>query len=315
MPRRPLTDAERLESKKRKQEACRKYAKSEKGKALNLKNKKKHLSIPEYREHINKLRRLAYQAKKRQLHVDKESNECQRPKLGVERLNMTECQNRWPDSFPAFIPRTTKNKMAADFAESIYNIPENTPDSTSSPESVPLVNPDWPPEGRQDDAKQSSTSNDASNTNSPVIKLEVDIDDGSQNDALCSADGSGYGCIIPSSVCEVVTDIQQSHIQRCRTPTERRDIGTEFEFFDSSGEHPIEMFFKSMGATVKTFPPHLMVIAKLKVAKIIADLELQAMAEMGVDNAGYCGSNGSKWFASDSLDHHQEIFPVPDSSR
>ncbi|GIY96492.1 hypothetical protein CEXT_607991 [Caerostris extrusa] len=63
-------------------------------------------------------------------------------------------------------------------------------------ESVPLVNPDWLPEGRQD-VKQDSTSNDASNTSSPVIKIEADIEDGSQNDGLRPADESDYGCIIP----------------------------------------------------------------------------------------------------------------------
>ncbi|GIY14503.1 hypothetical protein CDAR_293641, partial [Caerostris darwini] len=87
MPRRPLTDAERLESQKRKQECKRKYAKSEKGKALNLKNKKKHRSIPEYREHMNRLRRIAYQAKKSQLRIDEVSTECKQPKLGVEMFN------------------------------------------------------------------------------------------------------------------------------------------------------------------------------------------------------------------------------------
>ncbi|GIY57563.1 major centromere autoantigen B [Caerostris extrusa] len=307
MPRRPLTEAERLESKKRKQECKRKYAKSEKGKALNLKNKKKHRSIPEYREHMNRLRRIAYQAKKSQLRIDEVSTECKQPKLDVKMFNVTECRNRWSNSFPGFIPRTIMSSMTVDFSESIYDIPENTSNNKSSSDSVLLRNSDWHPgsaEGRQDVAKPSSTSNDVSNRNSPVIKIEVGIEEGSENDALHPAADKknccDYGYIIPISLCEVVTDIQQSRIQKCRTPefdcgmpNERRETGTEFESSDSSGEHPIEMFFKSMGATVKTFPPHLVAIAKLKVTNAIADLELQAVAEMSVNNAAFCSNNGS----------------------
>ncbi|GIY61510.1 major centromere autoantigen B [Caerostris extrusa] len=235
---------------------------------------------------------------------------------------VAECKNRWRvvrDSFPDYIPETKRNKMTVDFAESIYDIPGNNKSNDKSiSESVPLQNPNWLPgsaNSRLDDAKP-STSNGVANTKSPVIntispviKLEMDIEEESKTDPLYTTDenNSDYGYIIPSTVCEVVTEphiqsshsvTQQPHIQRtpefdCGTSNERREIGTELESSDSNIEHPIEMFFKSMAATVKTFPPHLMAIAKLKVCKIITDLELQALTETGLSSAGFCGKNGS----------------------
>ncbi|GIY42670.1 major centromere autoantigen B [Caerostris darwini] len=269
----------------------------------------------EHRDECLRLQREWSRAAREQ-HVARYRAQDQERQQTSRALTLAECKNRWRvvrESFPDYIPETKRNKMTVDFAESIYDIPgNNASNGKSTSESLPLGNPNWLPGsaiGRPDDAK-ASTSN-VPNTNSPVIKIEMDIEEESKTDPLYTADenNSDYGYIIPSTMCEVVTDphVQSSHsvtqqprIQRtppefdCGTPNDRREIGMELESSDSNIEHSIEMFFKSMAATVKTFPPHLMAIAKLKVCKIITDLELQAITEMGLNNAGFCVKNGSE---------------------
>ncbi|GFW46036.1 major centromere autoantigen B [Trichonephila clavipes] len=164
-------------------------------------------------------------------------------------------------------------------------------------------------------SSQNNQVQDASTENSNFsvgeIKLEIESDDENRTgDGEPQAVGRNYDYIIPNCLSDILPDNQQPTIPKKRprendtgtssgtkkrrenqiviAGTESNTAAVESETTGTKkgpkvAEHPIETFFKSMAATVMTFPPELIAVAKYEVCKIISKLEIAALSQNTTD--------------------------------
>ncbi|KAF8777334.1 Major centromere autoantigen B like protein [Argiope bruennichi] len=222
--------------------------------------------------------------------------------------SVAKCKNRWAsirDTFPETTePRKKHKSSEVTYTQSIYEADNGkllgNPEAEKPPSnSIKLENSTWPADFA--DFPDQSSSDQGPSMNFPEIKVEVNNFGGEErtdgNDSIIENSNCGFGYIVPNSLYEVVTKTEPS-LSKKRTCAES-DEGTASAKSNKKGElsssesesvavaqpeykpaeHPIETFFKSMAATVMTFPPHLMAIAKLNVCKLITELELRALTE------------------------------------
>ncbi|XP_055943762.1 uncharacterized protein LOC129974966 isoform X1 [Argiope bruennichi] len=222
--------------------------------------------------------------------------------------SVAKCKNRWAsirDTFPETTePRKKHKSSEVTYTQSIYEADNGkllgNPEAEKRPSnSIKLENSTWPADFA--DFPDQSSSDQGPSMNFPEIKVEVNNFGGEErtdgNNSIIENSNCGFGYIVPNSLYEVVTKTEPS-LSKKRTCAES-DEGTASAKSNKKGElsssesesvavaqpeykpaeHPIETFFKSMAATVMTFPPHLMAIAKLNVCKLITELELRALTE------------------------------------
>ncbi|GBN20320.1 Major centromere autoantigen B [Araneus ventricosus] len=222
--------------------------------------------------------------------------------------SVAECKNRWAsirDTFPETTePRKKYKSEEVPYTQSIYDADNvkllgiGSTEKTSS-HLMQLENSTWSADYA--DFPDQGSSDRGPNINFPEIKVEVDtFDEEDKTDGNVPAPENGscdFRYIVPNSLCDVATHTQPSVSKKLTfaesdedivsaKSKKRRELSsseselvavTETEY--KPLEHPIETFFKSMAATVLTFPPHLMAIAKLNVCKLITELELRALTE------------------------------------
>lgn len=70
---------------------------------------------------------------------------------------------------------------------------------------------------------------------------------------------------------KMIKEIRKGREKRLATLKETK----EAEYADN---HPIQIFFKSMASTVMTFPPELAVETRMRVCKIVSEMELCSLA-------------------------------------
>ncbi|CAL1264116.1 unnamed protein product [Larinioides sclopetarius] len=220
--------------------------------------------------------------------------------------NVAECKNRWAsirDTFPETTePRKKLKGGEVPYTQSIYDEDDVKPLGIASTEKtashlMQLETSLWSADYTTYPDQNSSQQGPA--LNFPEIKVEVesfDEEDNTDGNDPTSENGKcNFPYIVPNSLCEVATNTQTSTkrtsaesdegIVNAKSPKRRELSSSESELIANNDieckpqEHPIETFFKSMAATVLTFPPHLMAIAKLNVCKLITELELRALTE------------------------------------
>ncbi|GFR24627.1 major centromere autoantigen B [Trichonephila clavata] len=151
------------------------------------------------------------------------------------------------------------------------------------------------------------TSTENSNFSVGDIKVEIESDDENRTgDDKPQEAGNNYDYIIPNCLSDVLPDNLQPTIPKKRpyendagtscgtkkrrenqiviASTESNTAAAESETTvpqkgPEVAEHPIQTFFKSMAATVMTFPPELIAVAKYEVCKIISKLEIAALSQ------------------------------------
>ncbi|CAL1264117.1 unnamed protein product [Larinioides sclopetarius] len=220
--------------------------------------------------------------------------------------SVAECKNRWAsirDTFPETTePRKKLKGGEVPYTQSIYDEDDVKPLGIASTEKtashlMQLETSLWSADYTTYPDQNSSQQGPA--LNFPEIKVEVesfDEEDNTDGNDPTSENGKcNFPYIVPNSLCEVATNTQTSTkrtsaesdegIVNAKSPKRRELSSSESELIANNDieckpqEHPIETFFKSMAATVLTFPPHLMAIAKLNVCKLITELELRALTE------------------------------------
>ncbi|CAL1264114.1 unnamed protein product [Larinioides sclopetarius] len=221
-------------------------------------------------------------------------------------FEVAECKNRWAsirDTFPETTePRKKLKGGEVPYTQSIYDEDDVKPLGIASTEKtashlMQLETSLWSADYTTYPDQNSSQQGPA--LNFPEIKVEVesfDEEDNTDGNDPTSENGKcNFPYIVPNSLCEVATNTQTSTkrtsaesdegIVNAKSPKRRELSSSESELIANNDieckpqEHPIETFFKSMAATVLTFPPHLMAIAKLNVCKLITELELRALTE------------------------------------
>lgn len=74
-------------------------------------------------------------------------------------------------------------------------------------------------------------------------------------------------------------DIQKKMFNETEEGQEERLVILQQIKSHEQPENQVQIFFKSIAATVMTFPPQLMVEAKMKVFNLVTELELKALSE------------------------------------